>query len=137
MESKSEMLVSTDGRAALELGTIKIDGREFTSQGAFISDSHCVGYLKRDDHGLPYLATWGGKRIGSALIKSSWRAPARCWFTDRFYSVEVTADVSGIVYVGRCAGFETLYRGKHKAKQVTSQKAANHSELVTQATRSD
>jgi hypothetical protein len=111
MESRSEVFVSTDGRAALEEATVIMGGREFTASGAFVSDDRCAGYLKRDAAGNAILTTWEGQRIGRARIVSE-RSRRRSYVSSSMYQVQVTLDVSGVTYTGRCAGFEMLFQGK-------------------------
>lgn len=118
MDFNTQTHISTDGQACLETATLRHGGREYTANGAFVSDTHLTGYLAKDKQtGAPIVTTFDGVRIGSARIVKSWQAPHGCYLTDRFYQVECTADVSGIVYSGRTAGFNMLYRAKRKANQ--------------------
>lgn len=117
METRSEMLVSTDKKAYLEIATIAHNGKEYSAMGAYISDTHVVGYIsdQKTVEGFPYetqhwLTTWTGDRIGRAYFVHTWRI--RSWLSPTMSQIEVNID--GKIYTGRGAGEGMLWRGKIK-----------------------
>jgi hypothetical protein len=59
--SKLHVGTAGDGRQALvELATVELDGKSFTSGGAMISDEQIIGYVSSDGREL---RTWSGETI--------------------------------------------------------------------------
>ena len=117
MEYTSEKLISTDGQACIEQATVNFEGRAFVSGGAMITPTHCVGYIARDKATRELIiTTFEGLRLGRARVLSTWKTP-RSYVSSTLSQIEVTLDVSGVIYTGRGAGEELLYKGKRKAKQ--------------------
>lgn len=90
--------------------TIKHEGREFTSGGAFVTPEYAVAYLGKDG----VLTDWHGKPIGTYRVTSTWRTP-RSFVSSTMSQVRATID--GIVYHGRSAGVGMVFTGKRAKVQ--------------------
>lgn len=94
--------------------TIEFEGREFTSGGAFISDTYAIGYVGKTIHtGCRLLTDWHGNQIGTCYLSSSW--PVRSYIGSRMYQIYAT--INGIQYTGRGFGEGMSVRLKRCAKQ--------------------
>lgn len=92
--------------------TYRYGGRSFTSGGAFVSPKYVVGYLGKNG----ILQTWHGKKLGTYKVVARWRTPTSySYISDVMLQVE--AKVRGVIYTGRSAGINMIFKGRRKAKQ--------------------
>lgn len=101
--------------------TIEHQGRKFTANGAFVSDSHLVCYLGERGTSVVHhgsVTTWSGEKIGVYRIDSSWRNP-RGIFSTHTHQVTVWLK-DGRRYTGRSQGPGMVFRGKRVASQLKS-----------------
>jgi hypothetical protein len=97
-ETRSERRVATNG-AAVEVGVIVHEGREFRALGSVVDheSGRVVGYVKGDK-----LVSWDGKvTLGTIRVVSTWRTP-RSWVSSKMSSYR--AVVGGKSYHGRGCG---------------------------------
>jgi hypothetical protein len=99
--------------------------RKFEAGGAVVTPDLCVGYLKNPETELTdrvlervgargVLTDWHGKSLGTYKIVSVWRTPQS---TVSSVMCQVEAEVDGVLYTGRSAGYGMVFKGKRKAQQ--------------------
>lgn len=89
--------------------TITLRGRDFTANGAVITDTRLIAYPAKDGR----LNDWHGNQIGTYCVLSS--RPAvffghRSWMADRYYYMR--AKVNGKLYSLRGFGEGMIATGK-------------------------
>ena len=105
MKTKTEKHQS--GMCEIEVGTIELEGREFSALGSVVCPDYLAAYLSKDNE----LTTWEGEVIGTWRKVASWRIPNGVWSNEMW---QVEAIVEGRVFTGRSMGEGMLYRGKPK-----------------------
>ena len=83
---------------------------------AYITDEVAVGYFQvsASDEEPDLITGWNGQPIGIAEIVAAWRTPYS-HISTTMYQIEAT--INGVVYTGRGAGHNMVWRGKRKAQQ--------------------
>jgi hypothetical protein len=84
---------------------IEHEGKSFTANGAFVSDTHIVAYLGKDN----VLTDWHGNPLGTYRIVSTWKTP-RSYVSGTMHAVH--ARIDGYTYKGRSAGVGMSFSGK-------------------------
>ncbi len=87
--------------------TIRHEGRAYTAGGAVVTEDRIAAYLAPDG----VLTDWHGQPLGTWREVARWRTP-RSYVSS--YMLQVEARVDGVLYTGRSAGVQMLYRGKRK-----------------------
>jgi hypothetical protein len=94
------------------------NGRDFHADGAVVTESFAIAYLKFEGPERPYatgIATdWRGHRIGTARIVAKW-ATERSFYASHMLQVECC--INGVKYTGRGAGNGMIWKGKRCAHQ--------------------
>lgn len=80
-----------------ELATVTHDGKDYTEQGAFVTDAHLTAYCGKDKT----ITLWDGTVIGSYRVTSAWRV--RSYIGSMMNQVRITL-ADGRVYTGRTFG---------------------------------
>ena len=96
--------------------TVVHDGRQFTSGGAFVTETLARGYLQFDTPEMlgvtGSVTDWHGNLLGTARIVGKWPTP-RSWMSSHMLQVECCID--GISYTGRGAGNGMAWTGNRCA----------------------
>lgn len=99
-----------------KLATIRFEGKDYESQGAYVDPIVCNAYLGEKGQ----LITWQGEVIGTYVVKGRWPNKAG----EPMFQIE--AEVNGIKYTGRSAGHGMLFKGRRKAGQPLLQSKRSH-----------
>lgn len=83
-----------------EVGTFVHEGREFTAGGAYVSDTHAIGY-PTVEAGAGELRAWDGSVLGTCRVTGTSWAPGR-YGGSRLYAYRAT--INGRDYYGRGSG---------------------------------
>lgn len=87
--------------------TIRHEGKEFTANGAVVTDDVLIGYKGKDG----VLTDWHGKPLGTYRVLRSWPI----WNSHfRSRAEQIEARVNGIVYTGRSCDQHDLFKGRRK-----------------------
>lgn len=131
MTTNTERATVTDkatGKTAgfAELATVTHEGRSYTAQGAFVTDTHLTAYCGTHNT----ITTWDGQIIGYYVVRSSW--PVNSFIGTRMMSVFIALTTGG-TFIGRTFGEGMIVNAKRTKRSYirehfsTINRAANES----------
>ena len=100
--------------------TVEYEGREFSSNGAEVTDNYLLAYGKFKKEILGEkgeITNWKGDKLGDAWIVGKWRTP-NGFISSYQYQYDVL--INGIWFTARGLGSGMLCRGRRKKIQTRS-----------------
>lgn len=79
--------------------TVKLQGREFTNRGAYVSNGFAHVYVKVTKNKAIIVTDWHGNKLGAGIIVSEWYGYGHVFGSYRMVSVRFVID--GVYYAGR------------------------------------